>query len=449
MNRLVPCLLVLLVVLCSACAPQAKVAVASSPTPETFLPMVSSRPAATPTATIVAPATPVPSATSGVLQTAILTPETAPDGQSAIVLDWPFDISAPIASVSYVDLDQLSMDYFFSGWDDNASFLAYDCTQESWVPDGRERYMAHYVDARTQDDILHSDAHDGLDLNFPEGTPMVSQWDTTIHTEGDLNVVFLFNGGEIALKLGHIEYLPSYAPNTQYQVEKGDVVGWVHSPNGYTYRHPVTELDYTEIHFGIAFLKAGEAVRIGDYSGDNYTVVDGLVGDCNPNPPVRWRSGLEGLTWVGGLAPDPEHYLPQPYEGVPPDCQAPANCPLCVLPHPLVVGELQRVTLLVSDPSYVRSDGSLVFFVQPYGSQPQDVPDGEAPELFQFVPDGRARAGFYKEGVAYVAVDLRLRPWGDVWAAEFNVVPQAGMGFSARNALDTDGCRIAPTIVEE
>jgi hypothetical protein len=119
------------------------------------------------------------------------------------------------------------------------------------------------------------------------------------------------------------------------------------------------------------------------------------------------------------------------------------------VPAPLVSGEPQLVTLIVSDASYVREDGVLVFFVRPYGSEPKDVPDGEAPELNDFVPDERARTGFYQDGVAYVALDLWLRPWGDVWAAEFMVVPQPGMEFSARNATGTDGCTFAPTIVEE
>ena len=122
---------------------------------------------------------------------------------------------------------------------------------------------------------------------------------------------------------------------------------------------------------------------------------------------------------------------------------------MCIQPEPLHAEELTLVTLVVTDPSYVRTDGSLVFFVRPYGSEPQDVPDREAPELNQFVPGERARTGFYQDGVAYVPVDLWLRPWGDVWADEFMVVPQPGMEFSARNAAGTDGCVIAPAIVGE
>jgi hypothetical protein len=141
----------------------------------------------------------------------------------------------------------------------------------------------------------------------------------------------------------------------------------------------------------------------------------------------------------------------EPYEGDPPDCAPPANCPLCVVPEPLTAGVVQEVTLIVSDPSYVplHPQGELVFFVRPYGSEPRDVLDGPAPDLNQFVPDERAKTGLYQDGVAYVGLPLQLRPWGDVWAAKFMVMPRSGMEFSALNFLFTDGCVIAPTIVEE
>ena len=117
-----------------------------------------------------------------------------------------------------------------------------------------------------------------------------------------------------------------------------------------------------------------------------------------------------------------------------------------MVPEPLTAGAVQQVTLIVSDSSYVplHPEGALVFFVRPYGSEPRDVPDGPAPELNQFVPDERASTGFYKDGVGYVKVELRLRPWGNVWAGKFMVIPKIGMQFSARNAQGTDGCTVEP-----
>jgi hypothetical protein len=145
-----------------------------------------------------------------------------------------------------------------------------------------------------------------------------------------------------------------------------------------------------------------------------------------------------------GEPPESEPTPPPPYEGEPPDCTPSADCPICLLPDPLYVGQPTRLTVIVSDQSYVREGGVLVFFVRPYGSEPKDVPDGEAPELNEFVPDERAGTGFYKEGIAYVGIDLPLQAWGDVWVGELTLIPQEGMEFAGHNALLTDACLVIP-----
>jgi hypothetical protein len=190
-------------------------------------------------------------------------------------------------------------------WDDNAHFLGYDCTEKTWQKNNQGRYLSFYRDTKTSNVVLYADGHNGIDLNFPVGTPLISQWDTTIYTEGDLNVAFIFNGGRLILNLGHIDYLPKkYKPNTHYEVKKGDIVGWVKAENGYTFRHRRTGLEYTEIHFEIRVLKEDRGVNKDNYNNSNYYVVDGLVGQCNPNPHITWRTGLDGLTWVEGFPPD-------------------------------------------------------------------------------------------------------------------------------------------------
>jgi hypothetical protein len=196
-------------------------------------------------------------------------------------------------------------------WDDNAHFLGYDCTEKTWQKNNQSRYLSFFRDTKTSNVILYADGHNGLDLNFPVGTPLISQWDTTIYTEGDLNVAFLLNGGKLVLNLGHIDYLPNnYKPNSHYQVKKGDIVGWVKAGNGYSFRHRKTGIEYTEIHFEIRLLKDGGRVTKGNYNNNNYTLVDGLIGQCNQNPPIQWRTGLDGLTWVEGFPPDTTRLVP-------------------------------------------------------------------------------------------------------------------------------------------
>jgi len=225
------------------------------------------------------------------------------------VLDWPFDVTTPIAAVNYVDLDQVCVDASCV-WNDNGHFLAYDCAEEYWPDTGQERYMQFYRDRATADVVVHADGHNGLDLNLPTGTPLVSQWDTTIYTEGDLNIIFLLDDAKLALKLGHIDYRPNhYMPDAFYEVKRGDVVGWVKAGNGYTFRHRKTSIEYTEIHFEIMLLKDGRHASVGHYTTTDYSIVDGLVGECNQDPPVRWRTGLDGLTWVGGVAPDADRLV--------------------------------------------------------------------------------------------------------------------------------------------
>ena len=73
-----------------------------------------------------------------------------------------------------------------------------------------------------------------------------------------------------------------------------------------------------------------------------------------------------------------------------------------------------------------------------------DVPDGDAPELNEFVPDERCRPGFYKDGISYVGVDVRVQSGGDVWVGELIVIPLEGMQFSMDNASFTHGCVVTP-----
>jgi len=154
--------------------------------------------------------------------------------------------------------------------------------------------------------MLFADKHGGLDLNLPVGTPLISRWTAEIFTEGDLNVVFLLNNGDLTLKLGHIDYFSAgYERGKHYQVKPGDIVGYVKDGNGYTITHPSTgNQKYTEIHFEIALLKPGYNLTRGNYNGGTHYVIDGLVGECNPNPSIRWVVGLEDLIWVNGSSPD-------------------------------------------------------------------------------------------------------------------------------------------------
>jgi hypothetical protein len=94
--------------------------------------------------------------------------------------------------------------------------------------------------------------------------------------------------------------------------------------------------------------------------------------------------------------------------------------------------------------SATAAEDSLAFAARPYGSQPKDVPDGEAPELNEFVPDERAKMGFYKDGIPFVRVDVRVQSWGDVWVGELIVIPQEGMQFCIHNAAMTDACVVTP-----
>ncbi len=85
-------------------------------------------------------------------------------------------------------------------------------------------------------------------------------------------------------------------------------MGWVKAGNGWTFRHRITGVEYTEIHFGIMLLKPGKLVSHGRYTTSGYIIIDGLVGECNPAPAIKWRIGLDGLSWVGNILPD-EDYL--------------------------------------------------------------------------------------------------------------------------------------------
>lgn len=120
---------------------------------------------------------------------------------------------------------------------------------------------------------------------------------------------------------------------------------------------------------------------------------------------------------------------------------------LSLTPDPLYAGQPTLVTVIVEDASYVREDQTLLLFVRPYGSNPQDVADRQAPELRQFVPDPRVWGSFYKDGVAYVGIDLPLRRQEDMWTGELVVVPVVGMALSVRNAADTAGCVIDQSVV--
>lgn len=259
----------------------------------------------TDTPTLIPTNTPTPTATETSTPTGTSTPT------PIAVLEWPFDTSIPIASVNFFDHDKVSFDTHIEDWVDNNHLITFDCTEVRWPDYAQDRYMAMYRDRTTYNEVLFSDKHGGLDLNFPVGTALISKWETEIYTEGDLNVVFLLNNAELTLKLGHIDYFSAgYERGKHYQVNPGDIVGYVKEGNGYTITHPSTGIQkYTEIHFEIALLKPSEKVIRGDYNGGTHYVIDGLVGSCNPNPYARWSTGLEGLTWVNGTHPDFENLV--------------------------------------------------------------------------------------------------------------------------------------------
>lgn len=222
------------------------------------------------------------------------------------ILEWPFDTNVPIASVNYFDHDKLSFDTHIEDWIDNNHLVTYNCIEVQWPDHNLDRYMAFYRDRSTNNEVLFSDKHGGLDLNFPVGTPLISKWETEIFTEGDFNVVFLLNNGELTLKLGHIDYFSAgFERGKHYLVKPGDVVGYVKDGNGYTITHSNTgPQKYTEIHFEIALLKSGKQLIKGNYNGGTHYVVDGLLGECNPDPYVHWITGLDELTWVNDISPD-------------------------------------------------------------------------------------------------------------------------------------------------
>lgn len=248
--------------------------------------------ASTPTTTLS------PRPTFTMRPTNTLTPTPTP----ITVLDWPFDVNTPIASFNFFDLDKVNFKTHFADWIDNNHLVTYNCIEVDWPDKGLPRYITFYRDQSNKNEVLFADKHGGIDLNFPVGTPLISKWDLEIYTEGDLNVVFLLSGGRTTLKLGHIDYFSAgFERGKHYQVKEGDIVGYVKEGNGYTITHPSTgDLKYTEIHFEIALLKPSKKIVRGNYNGGTHYVVDGLVGECNPNPPIRWISGLEDLSWVNG-----------------------------------------------------------------------------------------------------------------------------------------------------
>jgi len=278
----------------------------SEPTATLFMTDTQLSPTATITPTTKSTFTATPSPTITNSPTSTFTPSPTSTPKPITVLEWPFDTSVPIASVNFFDHDKLSRDTHIEDWIDNRHLVTFNCIEVQWPNNNLDRYMAFYRDRSTKNEVLFSDKHGGLDLNFPVGTPLISRWNTEIYTEGDLNVVFLLNDGKLTLKLGHIDYFSAgFERSRHYQVRPGDIVGYVKEGNGYTMTHPSTgSTKYTEIHFEIALIKPSEHVVRGNYNGGTHYVVDGLVGDCNPDPYVRWITGLDELTWVNGSPPE-------------------------------------------------------------------------------------------------------------------------------------------------